>query len=226
MKERGAQTMVQVKMDALKKIFNSGHAQKYDEKALQSKWLDPAIVFGMAYGFVNTGDSILDVGIGTGLSSELFFKAGLNVHGMDFSADMLSACASKQMTVDLKEHDLSCPPYPYEDNSIDHAVCTGVTHLFEDIGPVFCELSRIVRDKGIFAFVVADCDENENRVKEVKSQHQTGLKTVSIYSYSRTYIETLLGKNGFEPVYDLEFKASAIGRRPGRYRAWTTRRVV
>jgi len=102
-----------------------------------------------------------------GLSSELFYKAGLEIHGIDFSPQMLSLCRAKQMTADPKEHDLSCTPYPYPDTCTDHGACTGVTHLFEDMTPIFREFSRIIKPGGTFSFVAAHCDECESRVKEV-----------------------------------------------------------
>lgn len=52
----------------------------------------------MAYEQIQPGQSILDIGIGTGLRSILFRKAGLTVHGMETSQDMLEACRTKGST--------------------------------------------------------------------------------------------------------------------------------
>jgi ubiquinone/menaquinone biosynthesis C-methylase UbiE len=220
--------MVQTKkeriMDTIKKIFSADHARQYDQKVIASKWLDPAIVFGLAFKFVSPGDRLLDVGIGTGVSSELFHKAGLKIHGIDFSPEMLSRCRAKQISVDLIEHDLSKTPYPLSADSMDHAVCTGVTHLFEDMRPIFRELSRILKVDGIFAFVVADCDDGESRVKKVDPKRHSHAKKVSIYCYSPTHIEKILDSCGFKKLVDLKFWASAIGNRPGRYKAYVVQK--
>jgi ubiquinone/menaquinone biosynthesis C-methylase UbiE len=213
-------------MDTIKKIFRADHARQYDQKAIELKWLDPAIVFGLTYRFVKPGDRLLDVGIGTGLSSELFHKAGLRIYGIDFSPEMLSRCQSKQMTVDLKEHDLSDTPYPYPSNSMDHAVCTGVTHLFKDMSPIFHELARILKNNGTFAFIVADCEDTEKRVKMIKPRHHPHARKVPIYCYSEAHIQKLLDRYGFEQVYDLQFWASTIGNRPGRYKAYVLRKPI
>ena len=40
------------------------------------------VLFGLAYEYLSPGDAVLDIGIGTGLSSFLFYKAGLKVYGL------------------------------------------------------------------------------------------------------------------------------------------------
>ena len=69
--------------------------EKYDQEATATGWLGPEVAFGLAYKYINHGQKILDIGIGTGLGSILFYKAGLNVFGMDVSNEMLAACHSK-----------------------------------------------------------------------------------------------------------------------------------
>jgi ubiquinone/menaquinone biosynthesis C-methylase UbiE len=119
-------------------------AEAYDEEAEASNWLGPEVVFGLSYKYMNSGEKILDIGIGTGLSSILFHKAGLNVYGMDNSDEMLEDCRKKQFTIDLVKHDLQNRPYPYESNSMNHAVCAGVMQFFKDPAPIFQEISRIL----------------------------------------------------------------------------------
>ncbi len=206
-------------MNTIKKIFTSDRAKYYDKKAMKSQWLDPAIVFGLTYRFIHPNESLLDIGIGTGLSSELFFKAGLRIFGIDFSPEMLACCREKQMAEALKEHDLSVLPYPFAANSMDHAVCTGVTHLFEDLSPIFHETARILKPNGMFAFVVAECDEGEERAITVTPPDASHDKKVRIFRYCEKDMKQLLASYQFHKIYDLEFQASAIANRPGRYRA-------
>lgn len=211
-------------MTTVRKVFNSDHVNEYDKNAEKAEWQDPAIVFGMAYQFVKPGDFLLDVGIGTGLSSQLFYKAGLEIHGIDFSPKMIACCRSKQMAKDLKEHDLSITPYPYGANSMDHAVCTGVTHLFKDMTPIFQELGRILKPGGIFAFVVPDCKEGDPREIQVYSRHCPKEK-VTIFSYSKAHINRLIDSFGFARIFDLTFEASAIGHRTAQYKAYVVQKI-
>jgi predicted TPR repeat methyltransferase len=68
---------------------------------------------------------------------------------------MLEACRSKGFMA-LQLHDLSKPPYPYDSESMDHAVCAGVLNFFSNLSPVFEETARILRKGGLFTFVVGD----------------------------------------------------------------------
>jgi hypothetical protein len=52
-------------------------AAVHDQEAEETGRSVPEVVFGLAYRYVQPGQSILDTGIGTGLSSVLFPKAGL-----------------------------------------------------------------------------------------------------------------------------------------------------
>ena len=211
-------------MTTARKIFNSDHVNEYDKNAEKAKWLDPAIVFGMAYRFVKPGDHLLDIGIGTGLSSQLFYKAGVEIYGIDFSPKMLACCRSKKLAKDLKEHDLSTTPYPYGADSMDHAVCTGVTHLLKDMAPIFQELGRILKPGGIFAFVVPDCREDEPRVIRMDS-HDSPREKITFFSYSRMHINRLLDLFGFTRIFDLTFEASAIGHRTAQYKAYVVQKT-
>lgn len=112
-------------MTAEDALNSSSMVNDYDSKAEEYNWRGPEVAFGLSYSFVNPGESVLDIGIGTGLGSILFHKAGLHVYGMDVSTEMLEASRGKRFATDLKEHDLTVEPYPYDAGSLDHAVCLG-----------------------------------------------------------------------------------------------------
>ena len=130
-------------------------AEVYDEEAEAAGWFGSEVAFGLTYKYIQQDQSLLDIGIGTGLGSVLFRKAGLKVFGMDVSQDMLDACLSKGF-VDLELHDLRMTPYPYDSETMDIAICVGVMIFFSDLASVFEETARILRKGGLFVFVVAD----------------------------------------------------------------------
>ena len=197
-------------------------AAEYDSSKDAQDWRGPEVIFGLVYAFVRAGESLLDIGIGTGLSSVLFHKAGLRVHGMDVSPQMLEVCAKKNFAEDLKVHDMTVEPYPYPTASFDHAVCIGVLNHFDDLAPVFRETSRVLRDNGTFAVVVGDRREGESPGFEVPHAGST----VTMFRHSAEQIRALLQETGFAPLRELEFAATGHEDRaqPLRLRAYVARR--
>jgi len=157
------------------------------------------VAFGLTYDFITPGDSILDIGIGTGLSSALFHKAGLRVFGVDRSAEMLDACRQKRFATDLRQHDLMTEPYPYGSTSMDHAICIAVLDSFTDVRPVFREVARILRDNGTFVFAVSDRKSGESA--EYTASRDSGQldATMTFYRRSEEEIHDLLRQHSLEP---------------------------
>ena len=153
------------------------------------------VLFGLCYEFVHPGDSLLDLGIGTGLSSLPFARLGLSVTGVDGSAAMLAVCAGKSLARELLCRDLADLPLPYADAAFDHATACGVFHFFDNLGPLFAEVSRLLRGGGFFAFTVAD-----ERVTSPDKAEQVGFDAASgvgMYAHSGIYVRYLLQHHSF-----------------------------
>ena len=176
-------------------------AQLYDKDKETHRWNGPHVLFGLLFDYINPGATILDIGIGTGLGSMPFFKAGLKVYGMDISPEMLSVCENKRIAAELKVHDLTKTPYPYADSSINHAICVGVLNHFETLDPVFIETSRILKAQGVFGFIVGDRKKDEEAMFEI--QHAGSCHTM--YRHGTDQINSLLLVHGFCLLRELEF---------------------
>lgn len=176
-------------------------AEQYDKDKETHRWNGPNVILGLSFGYIEPGQSILDIGIGTGLGSFLFHKAGLKVYGMDMSSEMLAVCKNKGIAEELKIQDLTKTPYPYGESSINHAICVGVLNHFDNIEPVFSEAARILKDKGIFGFIVADRKNDENAMFEV--QHAGSYH--KMYRHSFEQIHAYTEKSGLQILRELEF---------------------
>lgn len=85
----------------------------YDSQVKQYNSYGHEVLFGMCYEYIKPGDSLLDLGIGTGLSSVLFAKAGLNITGLDGSLEMLKECGKKGFAKEIKQYNIQDVPLPY-----------------------------------------------------------------------------------------------------------------
>ena len=191
----------------------SGHdksAEVYDDQAAEYDWLCSEALFGLTYEYVKPGQSLLDIGIGTGLSSILFHKAGLRVYGLDGSGAMLKVCESKGFASGLKQHDIRQQPLPYADDSFDHVISIAVFNFIGELGPIFEEVARIIRDGGIFGFMVFElktggrdgrASYTGDDIAEVVDEEWE----VKMFRHSDEYVSRLLRDNGFAVLRDHRF---------------------
>ena len=135
-----------------------GYEVNYDEWMDKIDYRIPEALFGLMYEFIEPGENILDIGTGTGRVAKLFYKAGLQVNGLDKSAKMLEICAEKLEYSSLKQHDLLEVPYPYDTGYMDHISCVGVVNHFDNLEVLFSECSRIIRTGGYFGFMTGAAD--------------------------------------------------------------------
>lgn len=152
------------------------------------------LLFGLCYEFVRPGQRLLDAGIGSGLSAQLFAQAGLEVHGMDFSAAMLAICRAKGLAADLRLHDLTQAPWPYPAACFDHLVCCGVLHFIPELDAVFDEAARVLLPGGVFAFTTRQ-PAGPVGLSTPFERHTAG--DFAIYSHAAACVEALLAQRGF-----------------------------
>ncbi len=189
-------------------------AAAYDEEAEATGWLGPELAFGLAYPHIRSGQSILDIGIGTGLSSLLFRQAGLSVRGIDIAPEMLAACRAKGFT-DLTRHDLTVVPYPFDSESIDHAVCLGVLQFFSRPSALFAECGRILRPGGVFIFVILDRAPGEGPELVVGPEHTKSGGSMTMHRHSPEQIHDWVTESGFTLRRSLPFTVYMDRERKG-----------
>lgn len=178
-------------------------ASQYDQQVRDYHSHVHDVLFGMAFELVKPDETLLDIGIGTGLASRPFAKVGLNIFGLDGSIEMLKVCESKAFVKELKQFDFRAAPLPYSDHSFDHVICCGVFHFLGELGPIVREISRVVKPEGIFAFTIAGQTPEEQKASGDNSKSYLEKPTpwgVSIYAHSDVYIDKLLQDHSFETL--------------------------
>jgi ubiquinone/menaquinone biosynthesis C-methylase UbiE len=156
------------------------------------------VLFGLAYEYLSSGDTVLDIGIGTGLSSYMFHKAGLRVYGIDGSKKMLDICRKKGFASELCLCDLTTERWPYENERFKNAIACGIFHFFNELDVFFKETNRVVEKGGTFSFTVMVSEEALLQYTDIGSG-------VSIYYHDDLRINELLNKYGFNMLKHVTF---------------------
>ena len=189
-------------------------ASEYDKAVSEYESYGAEILFGLSYEFVKPREHLIDIGIGTGLSSVPFAKAGLNVAGIDGSAAMLEICRAKGIATALELHDLQATPWPYSDLAYDHAIACGLLHFFGNLSFVFAEIGRLLKTNGVFAFTFLTQTQNEAVSSGGSDFHELSRSGVSIFAHSQEYITSLLNMSGFKTVKRVKYAVPGREQHP------------
>ena len=171
-------------------------ARNYDAEIKRYDCWVAEVLFGLCYADIARGDSLLDVGIGTGLSSCLFHLAGLRIFGIDGSQAMLDLCASKRIAEQLVHQDILELPWPFGDSSINHVISCGVFQCVDNLESVLSEIRRIQMADGLFCFTVMKNDEVQDRNEQI-------MYDIPIYSHSAKYIHGLMERFHYEKLKEI-----------------------
>ena len=170
------------------------YAVGYDAQVRAYECYLAEVLFGLSYEYVRPGESLIDLGIGTGLAAELYARAGLRVSGVDFAAAMLDLCRAKGFAADLRRHDLQSIPWPYPAAAFDHAACCGVLHFVPDLAPFLAETARVLRPGGSFAFTTQWPAAGETAPQSVVDSEAGGM---AVFAHSPAYVAALIDQCGF-----------------------------
>ena len=162
---------------------------KYDDEVKTYNSYLHDIVFGMSFEYVRAGERLLDLGIGTGLSSRQFAEIGLKVYGLDISKEMLEVCRTKSFAEELVRCDIAREAIPFPDRFFSHVICCGVLHFLGDLKCLFYEATRILAEGGIFALTVVPNETDDMYLKEPTAWG------IPIFRHSMSYVHELLKVN-------------------------------
>jgi ubiquinone/menaquinone biosynthesis C-methylase UbiE len=174
------------------------YADEYDDLARKAESHAAEIIFGMVFEYIHPEQTLLDIAIGTGLSSKLFFKAGMDIYGFDNSPELLNVCKKKNIAVDLKLFDLNEGSFPYNENQFDHVISVGVFHFFQDLDGFFRETRRIIKPGGTFSFTVIVSHHGISH--EFNKEYQ-----IDVYGHDQQYLEGLIKKYNFQLLKRIRF---------------------
>ena len=174
-------------------------ASEYDDLLKQYKWQAPELLLDYLSKHIRKGTKLLDIGVGTGISSQRFHPLQVELYGLDNSPDMLAICEAKQLFKEVRLFDILNEDIPYPETTFDYVICSGVLHFFPELDSIFAKISRVVKNNGLFAFTVI---ENHKDEKPYYTEISDG---VNIYHHSMDYIETLSQQQYFTRLHEQIF---------------------
>jgi predicted TPR repeat methyltransferase len=186
-------------------------APSYDEYIRNCQWVGPDILFGLMYEYIRPGQTLLDIGIGTGLSSRLFSTFGLGVYGIDFAEEMLNISRNKGIARELKCVDLTDGEPWFENRTFDHIVSHAVFHLIGELDNVFEQSARLIKPDGLFGFTYERYRDSGDGYRGTSIpglyEKQVEHSGILAYRHSELYILDLLDRCGFQICKKTEFLA-------------------
>ncbi len=198
------------------RIHDAG-ADEYDQQVEAYESHAHDLLFGLSHPYAGPGQRLLDLGIGTGLTSEPFDRAGLEIYGADGSAEMLRVCRAKGFARERRLLDLRAGPWPYPDRFFAHALACGLLHFLEDLAPFMGEVARLLGGGGVFVFTVAAPAQAESgdRADAPDCMQRATPWGVNIFVHQDRYLRRLLARFGFRVLKRQRYlaKAGEAGRR-------------
>lgn len=175
-------------------------AKDYDDQIEKYNCWLAEVIFGLCYEDIISGETVLDVGIGTGLSSRLFHLAGLKIFGIDGSNEMLSICRTRGIASELVHQDILLLPWPYQNSSIKHVVSCGVFHFIGELDSIFAEMARVQEQNGLLLFTIMKSDQPLGDFQNFEERTNEG---IPVFSHSDKYVQGLLDKYDYERTKEI-----------------------
>jgi len=159
---------------------------------------------------IRSGSIVLDIGCGPGHVAGSLAEDGAVVTGIDFSAKMVEVARQHHPTTTF--HEANAEQLPFDDASFEAVVSNFVVHHLARPDAVFCEICRVLKPGGRFAFVVFERPEAQSSIgaffEAVEAHHDSDeLPHGPLFGAQRSaYLEPLIASG----LSDLHFETHDI----------------
>ncbi|MBU1297696.1 MAG: class I SAM-dependent methyltransferase [Bacteroidetes bacterium] len=195
--------------------YNDVLAPKYDEATLgEFKWTPPCEANKLILPYIKPGFSVLDVGIGTGQSSEELFMAGCKICGIDISQKMIEICKNKFLDFELYQADLEEGLPMLTGRTFDVVMAIGILEFVQNIDKTINLLVNFLKQSGLLCFTFEKYLSKHELQKWRKSEMGRGaidpipeLLTFPNYRYTLKEIKTIVQHHKLKVLKTKRFQA-------------------
>lgn len=148
---------------------------------------------------------ILDLGGGAGKLTDLFIKRGYDAICYDFSEKMMRKSKEYYSELPYVLDDMINMKNHFMNNSFDGIIAFySLFHIpRENINNVFLDIYDLLKENGVFCFVVQLGDNGEQFIDEPYLKEQ-GKNVLYFNFFTKQEIDEILIKNNFEKIFETE----------------------
>jgi ubiquinone/menaquinone biosynthesis C-methylase UbiE len=188
-------------------LFWDKHAKKFSDGEKRYELASREII-ARTKEYLNANDNVLDFGCATG--SKTFELADMvkHIHGLDFSAEMISEAMKKKNKINIKNVSFSQGTIFKDDlekASFDKITAYAIIHLLEDSEKVIQRIHELLKPGGLFISTTA-CLKDRMDFKTrfdfttIRFMKRLGLFPLHLNMYRTSDIEQLINKQKFNIV--------------------------
>jgi demethylmenaquinone methyltransferase/2-methoxy-6-polyprenyl-1,4-benzoquinol methylase len=144
-----------------KQDFFNDLAEQWDET---NKWDMDKIALMLKLLYIKDGDTILDVGTGTGVLIPLLRGYTGNITAIDSAEKMIEVARKKFEGQNVNFIHGDALEYPFEDGSFDHIICYSVFPHFDDKPLAIARLATKLKPGGLLSVLHSSSKERINGV--------------------------------------------------------------
>lgn len=180
-------------LEHTKKVYDK-YARMYHDKVSSKdnvwhKYIEKPAIISLIKKDVR-GKSVLDLGCGSGpFVKELFSLGVKSVKGLDLSKELIKIARENNPRAEFSTGDAR--KTPYKNGEFEIVVSSLMAHYFKDLNPLFSEVSRILKNRGLFVFSM------HHPVMEVSSRlnlRRVEGSLLNPYFHNKKYVWTLNNK--------------------------------